>query len=102
MKELEINNSIFESIKNIDEDGNEYWSARELTLVLGYKEWRYFVIAIEKSQIGCLESKNNVGSDFGVSNKIVKAGATSKPVQVEHILLFKQEKWNYQKKTITF
>lgn len=30
MNELEINNSIFERIKHIDEIGNEYWYAREL------------------------------------------------------------------------
>ena len=29
-----------ESIKHIDEDGNEYWEARELQKVLEYKEWR--------------------------------------------------------------
>ena len=80
MKELEISNSVFENIKHIDEEGKEYWSARELMLVLGYKEWRYFVIAIEKAQIACLESKNNINYDFGVYTKIVKAGATSKPV----------------------
>ena len=32
--------SIFDSIKHIDEFGNEYWEARELQKVLEYKEWR--------------------------------------------------------------
>ena len=31
-----INNSTFESIKHIDENGNEYWEARELMLALDY------------------------------------------------------------------
>ena len=30
----------FEQIKHIDENGVEYWYARELQLVLDYKEWR--------------------------------------------------------------
>ena len=30
MNNLEINNITFESIKHIDEYGNEYWEAREL------------------------------------------------------------------------
>lgn len=42
MNELEINNSIFENIKHIDETRNEYWLARELQKVLSYKEWRKF------------------------------------------------------------
>ena len=31
MSKLEVNNSIFESIKHIDENGCEYWYARELS-----------------------------------------------------------------------
>lgn len=34
----EYNEKIFESIKHIDEYGNEYWLARELQKVLDYKE----------------------------------------------------------------
>lgn len=30
MNEIETNNNIFESIKHIDENGKEYWEAREL------------------------------------------------------------------------
>ena len=29
----------FEDIKHIDENGIEYWYARELQIVLDYKEW---------------------------------------------------------------
>ena len=32
----------FEDIKHIDENGIEYWHARELQVVLDYKEWRKF------------------------------------------------------------
>ena len=44
---------INERIKHIDEYGNEYWETRELLTMLGYKEWRYFLVVIEKSQIVC-------------------------------------------------
>ena len=40
----------FENIKHIDNNGNEYWEARELQQILGYKEWRYFSAVIEKAQ----------------------------------------------------
>ena len=39
MNELEkINETIFENIKHVDDDGNEYWYARELQKVLTYKD----------------------------------------------------------------
>lgn len=40
MKKIEdrYTNNIFENIKHIDEYGNEYWHARELSKVLEYKD----------------------------------------------------------------
>ena len=73
MNELEkINETIFESIRHVDDEGNEYWYARELQQILGYKEWRYFSAVIEKAQIACSQSNNNINSHFGVNTKIVK------------------------------
>ena len=76
----EYNDKIFESIKHIDEYGNEYWCARELQQVLGYKEWRYFSVVIEKAQIACSASNNNINSNFGVNTTIVKTGVSSKTI----------------------
>lgn len=70
----------FEDIKHVDEHGNEYWEARELQQILGYKEWRYFSAVIEKAQIACSQSNNNINSNFGVNTKIVKTGVSSKAV----------------------
>lgn len=79
-KILEYQENIFESIKHYDEYGNEYWEARELQQILGYKEWRYFSAVIEKAQISCSKSNNDINSHFGVNTKIVIAGATTKSV----------------------
>ena len=39
MNEIDnYNEKTFEEIKHIDENGNEYWEARELQQILGYKE----------------------------------------------------------------
>ena len=70
----------FEDIKHIDEHGNEFWEARELQQILGYKEWRYFSAVIEKAQIACSQSNNNINSNFGVNTKIVKTGVSSKAI----------------------
>ena len=76
----EYTKNLFEDIKHIDEDANEYWEARELQQILGYKEWRYFGAVIEKAQVACSKSHNSINSHFGVYTKIVDAGATSKPI----------------------
>lgn len=76
----EFREKIFDDIKHIDEYGNEYWEARELQQILGYKEWRYFSAVIEKAQVACSQSNNNINSNFGVNTKIVKTGVSSKAI----------------------
>jgi len=75
-----INETLFESIKHINEYGQEYWTARELQPVLGYKQWRQFVDVIGKAKESCEVSGHKVSDHFADVRKIVKAGATSKPV----------------------
>lgn len=57
--------NIFETIKHIDEYGNEYWLARELMKVLKYKEWRNFERVIEKAKI-TVEIFGNILEDWVV------------------------------------
>jgi len=52
MNNLEQNNfNTFENIRHLDEYGNEYWLARELSKVLEYKDWRNFKKVINKAVI---------------------------------------------------
>ncbi len=53
----------FEQIKHT-ENSVEFWLARELMPLLGYKNWRDFNNAIEKAQISCKESNNEVSDHF--------------------------------------
>lgn len=46
----------FESIKHVNEYGNEFWYARELQSILEYTEWRNFQKLIEKAQTACENS----------------------------------------------
>ena len=76
-----ISENIFESIKHIDEEGNEYWYARELQVVLGYKRWDKFEVVIEKSKISCENSNNVVDNHFSQVGKMVEIGSkTSRKV----------------------
>ena len=69
----------FEDIKNIREDGSEYWSARELAPALEYTQWRNFENVIKRAMIACENSGHSILDDFAEVSKIVEAGATSKP-----------------------
>lgn len=71
---------IFEAIKNIRDDGTEYWSARDLALALDYTKWENFSKVIKRAMIACENSGHNISDDFPEVRKIVEAGATSKPV----------------------
>jgi DNA-damage-inducible protein D len=45
---------LFENIKHINPNsGVEYWFARELQAILGYTEWRNFVLVIKKAKAAC-------------------------------------------------
>lgn len=70
----------FESIKHIDENGVEFWYARELMTMLEYKQWRRFEQVIEKAKEACENSNIKVDDHFANVGKIVKAGVTSKNI----------------------
>jgi len=52
--------STFEELRHINENGNEYWTARELYPVLEYKSWDKFKNVIEKAIIACANSNQNI------------------------------------------
>lgn len=52
--------SIFESIKHVNEYGVEFWYARELQTALEYKQWRRFENIINKAKDACQNSGNDV------------------------------------------
>lgn len=50
----------FESIRQVDEDGNEFWWARDLQVVLDYKKWDNFKKIIENAKTACLNSGGDI------------------------------------------
>lgn len=67
----------FESIKKIDENGVEYWTARELMELLTYTEWRNFSIVIDRARKACFASSQDVEDHFVSVNKMVKIGSST-------------------------
>ena len=86
MKDIDKNNKSFEDIKHIDENGVEFWYARELMKVLSYKDWKYFDAVIEKAKIACQNSKITDIDHFVVDNKMVEIGSGAKREQKDYKL----------------
>ena len=72
MKDIDKNSSSFEEIKHIDENGVEFWYARELMPVLQYSNWQNFEKIIKKSKISCQNSDISVFEHFIDVNKLSK------------------------------
>ena len=73
----EYTGKVFEDIKHIDEEGNEYWSARELMPLLEYTLWQRFSSAIKKAIENCKNSNNNVMDHFIGTDKMVSIGSNT-------------------------
>ena len=67
----------FDSIKHFNEDGQEFWYARELQSVLEYSQWRRFFDTIERAKLACKNSGFEVAehfADVGKSLPMPKGG----------------------------
>lgn len=65
----------FESIKHINEYGQEYWLARELQPVLEYSQWRRFEEAIQRAKLACQNSGFDPDDHFADVGKMVGLGS---------------------------
>ena len=65
----------FEKIKQIDDNGVEFWYARDLQVVLEYVQWRNFHTALKRAVIACEQSGNSVSDHFAEVSKMVGLGS---------------------------
>jgi len=70
----------FEAIKEIDENGKEFWRARDLQVVLEYIEWRNFNKVIDKAMLACENAKHPVVEHFVDVNKMVMLGSNTQKI----------------------
>ena len=66
--------SIFEQIKQTDENGNEFWMARQLAKVLEYTDYRNFSSVIEKAKEACTNSGYQIEEHLVEANEEIKHG----------------------------
>ncbi len=67
-------NKSFEDLKQVNQHGAEYWSARNLQLLLGYEQWRRFEDAIKKAISSCNISGNDPTYHFAGAGKMIGLG----------------------------
>jgi len=70
--------SVFESVKKINEQRMEYWSARELSKIFEYSEYRHFVPVIAKAKDACNNSGHAVSDHFEDILEMVDIGSGAK------------------------
>ena len=68
----------FEGVRQFDENGNEFWLARELQPLLEYATWDKFKRVIEKAIEACGQSGNEADDHFSQTGKMVDIGSAAK------------------------
>ena len=86
MNELDKENELFEEIKHVEKNVEEFWYARELQLVLDYKEWRKFEGVINKAKNACQNSFYDVLDHFVDVDKMVEIGSGARRKQIDYKL----------------
>lgn len=66
--------SPFDTIRRSSADGSEYWSARDLAKLLGYRRWESFPGVVAKAQDACELSGYAVSDHFREAPKLITAG----------------------------
>lgn len=68
----------FEQIKEQTHDGKEFWTARKLSEILEYSEYRHFIPVINKAKEACINSGHDIADHFEDVLEMVKIGSGAK------------------------
>ena len=85
-KNENYNNKTFEDIKHIDQNGIEFWYARELMPILQYSNWQNFEKIIDKAKMSCKNSDISVFEHFIDVNKTIKMPKGAKKTIIDYEL----------------
>ena len=86
VKEIDKKNKTFEDIKHIDENGIEFWYAREIMEVLQYSKWQNFEKIIDKAKTSCKNSDISVFEHFTDISKTIKMPKGAKKTILDYKL----------------
>jgi DNA-damage-inducible protein D len=66
--------SPFERIKRTNDAGNEYWSSRDFSQILGYTDYRNFEQVIKKAKTACFNSGHRIEDHFVDITELIEIG----------------------------
>ncbi|MEK7577854.1 MAG: DNA damage-inducible protein D [Patescibacteria group bacterium] len=69
--------TIFEDIKKINEYQSEYWSARQLSKILEYADYRNFETVLKKAKESCKNSNQTIRDHFVDVTDMIEVGKTA-------------------------
>lgn len=70
-----LHHRTFESIRQINDGGAEFWFARDLAPLLDYPQWRNFLPVLDKAREACRQSGQPVEDHFADMRKMVGIGS---------------------------
>lgn len=73
----------FEAARHVDDEGFDYWNAREIAPHLGYKRWENFETAIGRAQVACKNSGEEVDDHFRGVTKMITVGKGAQREQLD-------------------
>ena len=66
-----------------NEDGVEFWFARDIQPLLAYTEWRNFEQVVQKAKLACINAGQALSDHFVDVNKVIEAGKGAKHAVVD-------------------
>jgi hypothetical protein len=75
---IKSNKSVFEQIRQTDEQGNEYWNSREFAKAIEYSDYRNFLKVVEKAIEACANSGYNSDDHIVEFNDMIEIGKGGK------------------------
>ena len=86
LNDIDKTNKLFEDVKHVDENGIEFWYARELMPILQYSNWQNFEKIIDKAKISCKNSDISVSDHFTDVSKTIKMPKGAEKTITDHKL----------------
>ena len=84
--DLEGTIAALDSAKQIAPGKVEYWLARDIQVVLGYKRWENFEDAIQRARRACEKGGENPNDHFRQTAKMIEIGKTAQRRVVDYFL----------------
>ena len=79
MSSIMKNGSPFDHVKQVDDRGEEFWSARDLMPLLGYKQWRQFSDSIDRAKAAAAAQNIDLTSNFADTRN--NTGTAGRPAE---------------------